>query len=170
MMKSEKERLLSKIKINPITGCWEWQGTKRRGYGRITVGSRKDGTRRTESTHRLSFQLFNGAIPDGYEICHKCDNRKCINPEHLFAGARQDNVNDREEKGRNITHSGESNPAAKLTKSKVLAIRQKRAQEGISFGRLAAEYEVSKRTIMRAVNGETWKCVKYCPAAPEKGE
>ena len=47
MMKSEKERLLSKIKINPITGCWEWQGTKRRGYGRITVGSRKDGTRRT---------------------------------------------------------------------------------------------------------------------------
>lgn len=168
-MKSEKERLLSKITINPITGCWEWQGTKRRGYGRLTVGSRFDGTRRTASAHRLSFEVFNGAIPDGHEICHKCDNRKCINPEHLFSGVRQDNVNDREKKGRNITHSGESNPAAKLTKSKVLKIRQRKAQEMVSFEQLAKEYGVAKRTIQRAVSGETWKCVKYCPAAPNEG-
>ncbi len=161
---SNKERIVSGSNINPITGCWEWQGTKRRGYGRLTVGGR------SVSAHRLSYEEFNGAIPAGYEVCHKCDNRKCVNPEHLFVGTRQDNVNDRERKGRNIVHCGESNPSAKLTKRDVLHIRQRRVQEGTSFEKLAKEYGVSKRTVQRAVSGETWPSVKYCPAAPEKGE
>lgn len=96
-----KERLYSRVKVDPVSGCWEWQGSKRNGYGRITIGSRKDGSRKSVCAHRLSYILSKGDIPNGMEVCHKCDNPCCINPDHLFAGTRQDNVDDREAKHRN---------------------------------------------------------------------
>lgn len=164
---SIEERLYSKIKINTYSGCWEWMGTTRNGYGRITVGSRTDGSRRTEAAHRLSYILKYGEIPEGMEVCHRCDNRKCINPDHLFLGTRQDNINDREKKGRNITFSGESNPMSKLTQKDVIRLRQRKARENISYEKLAKEYGVNKRTVIDAIKGKNWKCVKYYPEPPE---
>ena len=163
-----KDRLLSMIKVNPISGCWEWQGSKRRGYGRTIIGSRTNGTRKSVSAHRLSYQVFVGKIPEGYEICHKCDNPSCINPEHLFAGTRQDNIDDRERKHRNVVKIGEEQPIAKLTKKDVKNARYERAFKGTSFNALAAKYGVSKKTIQNAINGVTWKCVEYMPEPPEK--
>ena len=157
-------RLMSKTSLEP-TGCWEWQGSTRNGYGRITVGSRKDGSRKTMSTHRLAYELHYGEIPKGMEICHKCDNRRCVNPYHLFLGTRQDNIDDREQKGRNNPPKGEKHAKAKLTEADVLAIRTKRLQ-GISFSKLAEEYGVCKRTIQNAVSGKNWS---YLPQPP-KGE
>ena len=115
------------------------------------IGSRKDGTRKSVSTHRLSYELHYGEIPQGMEICHKCDNPCCINPDHLFAGTRQDNIDDRERKGRNNPPKGEKHAKAKLTELDVLTIREKRLQ-GVSFGKLAKEYGVCKKTIQDAVN------------------
>lgn len=159
-------RLYGNVKNNERSGCWEWQGSTRGGYGRIIVGSRKDGTRRSESAHRLSYILNNGAIPEGMEVCHKCDNRCCINPDHLFLGTRQDNIDDREYKGRNKPPVGERNGMAKLTKSDVLEIIEKRAQ-GVSFQKLANEYGVCKKTVQDAANGKHWQCARLPPEPPE---
>ena len=159
------QRLIQHMAINKVTGCWEWQGSKCNGYGRMVIGSRTDGTRRTIQTHRASYELKYGEIPEGMEICHKCDNHCCINPDHLFAGTRQDNIDDRERKGRNNPPKGEKHAKAKLTEQDVLDIRAKRA-DGKSFGKLAQEYGVHKRTIQDAVSGKNWG---FLPQPP-KGE
>lgn len=163
-----RDRLKSMIVINPVSGCWEWQGAKRNGYGRTIIGSRKDGTRRTISAHRLSYEVWNGNIPDGYEVCHKCDNPACINPDHLFVGTRQDNIDDRERKGRNVIKIGEEQPRAKLTKKIVKDARWEHAYKGTSFQRLANRYGVNKKTIENAINKVTWECVPYMPEPPKE--
>lgn len=157
------ERLYSKV-VKTNSGCWEWQGATKNGYGHTIVGSRKDGSRRTISTHRLSYMISNGAIPDGYEVCHKCDNRRCVNPHHLFLGTRQDNVDDRERKGRNNPPKGEANGRTKLATADVLQIREKRMR-GVSFGKLAVEYGVCKKTIQDAVSGKNWA---HLPQPPKE--
>lgn len=161
------ETIKTKAKINPTTGCWEWIGAKRNGYGRITTGSRTDGTRKTVSAHRLSYELFKGNIPAGYEICHACDNPCCINPDHLFAGTHQDNVDDREQKGRNVAPRGEGNGRAKLTSNDVRDARNERVANGTSYRTLAMKYGVAKRTIMDAVRGVNWKCLEM-PEPPKE--
>ena len=161
------ERLLSKVVLNKSSGCWEWQGYTRNGYGRTTIGSRKDGTRHTISVHRLAYITWVGEIPQGFEVCHKCDNPCCINPEHLFVGTRQDNIDDRERKGRNIVFIGEEQGKAKLTKKIVKDARWERAYKRTSFQKLADKYGVNKKTMINAIKGITWKCVSYFPSQPE---
>lgn len=163
-----RERLMRHTHYDATCGCWEWTGSKRNGYGRMIIGSRKDGTRKSMSAHRVSYELEYGEIPDGMEVCHKCDNPSCVNPKHLFLGTRQDNIDDRERKGRNITFIGEEQPRAKLTKKSVKDARWERAYKGTSFQALANRYGVSKKTMQNAINGVTWKCVPYMPEPPKE--
>ena len=162
------ETIRTRAKVNHVTGCWEWIGTKRNGYGRTMTGSRSDGTRKSISAHRLSYQLFKGEIPPDHEICHKCDNPCCVNPDHLFAVTRQDNVDDRERKGRNRVPRGENNGRAMLTRNAVAEARQEHIVKGVSFQRLADRSGVSKKTMQNAIKGVTWKCVSYMPEPPEE--
>jgi hypothetical protein len=86
---------MRRVEINPTTQCWEWQaGLTEKGYGNFAV----DG--HPHKAHRVSYEQFNGRIPDGMMVCHKCDNPVCINPTHLFAGEPLDNVRDMIAKGR----------------------------------------------------------------------
>lgn len=70
--------------------CWKWKAYKnRKGYGRIGISAG-----RCVNAHRVSWVIHNGAIPQGLFVCHRCDNPECTNPNHLFLGTRQDNIND----------------------------------------------------------------------------
>jgi hypothetical protein len=85
------ERVFRKI-IRHENGCWEWFGSKTDGYGRIGVGSRRDGTLRQEYVHRVVYESFNGPIPAGLQIDHLCRNRACVRLAHLRAVSLTENV------------------------------------------------------------------------------
>jgi HNH endonuclease len=76
---------------DPATGCWNWAGSLRHGYGQLRVGSNLDGTRRIEQAHRVYYEREKGQIPAGLEIDHLCRNPRCVNPAHLEAVTTQEN-------------------------------------------------------------------------------
>lgn len=90
-----KARVRARCSIDE-NGCWLWQGfIHRNGYANASHRAHK-----VSRLHRLSYLVFVGAIPDGHDVCHRCDIRHCINPEHLFTGTRQQNHDDMWTKGR----------------------------------------------------------------------
>ena len=112
---------------------------------------------------------FVGPIPEGMEVCHRCDNPCCVNPEHLFVGTRQDNVDDREAKGRNHPPKDSRNGRAKLSEADVISARWEKIHKNISYQKLADKYGVSKRTMQDAINGKHWAHL-IMPEPPEEVE
>jgi hypothetical protein len=143
------DRLLSKIKVDKVAECWEWQAQRSRdGYGKLQLRGKK------HLAHRLSFEVHCGPIPDGINVCHRCDNPCCINPSHLFLGTQADNIADKFAKGRGVTPRlfGADHSQAKLTEADVLAIRASSASQS----QMAKAFGVSKSTIGSIRTGKTW--------------
>lgn len=148
------ERFWTKVAIpEEPNACWLWTGaTTRKGYGEIGAGGQGGlGLR----THRLSWELHNGPIPDGFFVCHHCDNPPCVRPDHLFLGLNSDNQSDAYRKGRKV-QQGEKNGNAKLTKAEVGAIREHHAQGHISQRELATLYQVSSSAISDILRHKRW--------------
>ena len=90
---SEIKRFWPKVDVRSPDECWEWQGNISAGYGRLKINGENVGA------HRISWEIHNGSIPHGMYILHKCDNRRCVNPNHLYLGTQSDNISDREYRG-----------------------------------------------------------------------
>ena len=131
-------------------GCWECfsHAVDANGYPVAIVNHLWD------RIYRHVFRLFKGSIPNECVIRHACDNRLCINPEHLLIGTHKDNVSDRVNRGRSA--KGEDNGRSKLTESEVLAILKDTVTPKM---KLAKKYNVDAKTIRDIKNGITWKSV-----------
>ena len=136
-------------KPNGEDGCWEWTGSRKpSGYGGFALRGQ------WEAAHRASWKIHRGDIPDGLHVLHRCDNRRCVNPSHLFLGTHEDNMADCVAKGRTVR--GERKPSAKLTEDDVRAIRSAYVPWKNGVYRLAAEYGVSPGTVTAIVKRRKW--------------
>ncbi len=136
--------------------CWLWTGRKNReGYGILSEYGRNI------RAHRFSYELHNGPIAAGLAVCHQCDVRNCVNPNHLWLGTIQDNNTDRTIKGRTVSVrlEGEDSPRAKLTDEQVIEIRQRIAQ-GESYADIASRFNISTSNVDAIKHRKTWKHLK----------
>ncbi len=131
-------------------GCWLFTGCiADNGYGHAKV---MEGPRagRTTGVHIIAYEHANGPVAPGMDVCHRCDWRSCIRPDHLFEGTRAQNIQDAAEKGRMVR--GEANHASKLNARLVREIRT--SQEG--HREIARRLGVGRKTIEKVRNGTTW--------------
>lgn len=146
-----KERLFSKTTICE-DGCWICVcSNSDRGYARIRYkGSSK------MLAHRVSWEVHKGLIPEGIQVLHTCDIPACVNPEHLFLGTSQDNMDDKVNKGRHKYPIGIDHPMTKLTEEQVLEIRRIHAANTCSQIDLAHQFNVTPANIRHIIKRTLW--------------
>lgn len=149
------ERFLHHIVVDD-KGCWIWNSEQTtNGYGRITIYENKK--RKRIRAHRLSYELFKGKITDDMVVCHSCDVKLCVNPEHLWLGTHQDNMEDAYRKG--IIKRGSEANKAKLTEDNVRKIKELYASNNYTYKQLGEMYNVNFNTIRFIIIGRTWRHV-----------
>ena len=156
-MKTVEERFWSKVDKTSSsvyykgTRCWEWTGAKNSSkYGCVRIKKKK------YYVHRVSYKMKYGPIPKNMCICHHCNIRLCVNPEHLFIGTHTDNMKDASKKERLGKIKGSEIVQAKLTEAQIPAIRKDPRSEKY----IARDYGVSKSNIGFIKRRHTWKHVK----------
>lgn len=143
--KSLRERFESKVELIPFSTCHWWTGAT---PGNIYGGIKDKGT--MHAAHRVSYELYRETIPHGLYVLHKCDNPKCVNPDHLFLGTAQDNMDDMIKKGRQ-----RYKPRSKVTAEEVLKIR-KLHNGPQSTDKLALRFGLTPKSITNIINRRTW--------------
>lgn len=138
--------------------CEVWVGQRKAGYGNIKVRGKN------RRTHRLTWEIERGPIPDGLGVLHQCDNRACRKLDHLFLGDAIINNKDRDNKGRGSAGRRERHGHAKLTEAEVKAIRDDRAPARV----LAFTHDVSVETIRRIRRGASWGDEQQANTARQK--
>lgn len=142
--KTTEERFKEKVKLVE-SGCHEWQSTIHRdGYGKFWLDGRQI------AAHRVSYMIANGGIPNGLMVLHKCDNRKCVNPCHLYAGTPSQNVRDKLERFKGMWGF------MKHPYEKVLEVRSL-YESGLTQTRVAEITGVSQSHVSKMVRGTVRK-------------
>lgn len=138
--------------------CWLWnsKSVTSAGYGLIWESQIKGHKKKKWDVHRLSWTLHNGQIPLDMQVLHKCDIKRCVNPNHLYLGTRKDNMRDALERGQKPI--GSQCSFVKLTPLQVRLIRRLKAT-GLTQQELSNLFKVSKGTIFRAYSGKAYNDV-----------
>lgn len=141
----------NRLTIKNENSCWGWRGSKYpNGYTRMGCIGRPMG-------HRVSWIIHFGPIPNDKIVCHKCDNRECCNPDHLFLGTQSDNLHDMHTKNRGM--KGENHINSKLCTNQVLDIK-KQLKQGLSYSTISKKFNVSIGTIGAIKRNRIWKHIK----------
>ena len=134
-----------------IGRCWEWTASKSTsGYGHFRLRTK------LISSHRISWFIHTKSWPLDC-ILHRCDNRKCVNPSHLFEGTPQQNANDCLIKGRFTDGRGEKNSSCKLTEDQVSQIRCSYVREVVTLAALGKQFGVTKNAVLSIIQRKTWR-------------
>jgi len=139
-----------KIYPEPNTGCWLWAGCESKGYGQFGINGIM------KYAHRISYQVYKGIIPKRLHVLHKCDNPACVNPDHLFLGTHQDNMKDRDAKGRQARLRGEDSPLHILNQRQVIMIKKMIIDDIMLVKDMAKKFKVSESTISAIKRGQNW--------------
>ena len=145
-----KLRFYSKINKHD-SGCWEWVGTMfNSGYGAFSL------EQKPRLAHRMMWFYETGSFPNGV-ILHTCDNRKCVNMEHLRDGTQYENIHDMINKGRRVIFYAEDNGIAKLTYEQAQEIRERFKMDKKLVQRVVAiEYGVNQAVISRIIHNKSY--------------
>lgn len=137
----------------PVTesGCWLWlRPLMSNGYGQIRIDYFM------WKAHRLSYFLYKGIIKQSLNVCHTCDNKSCVNPDHLYLGNSKQNALDAVNRGQVLR--GERHPSSVLSDKKAIVIKQS-YEQGQSIAQIARDYKVSEYCIHCVVHAKTWRHV-----------
>ena len=151
--KVDKESGYFPMHVLNIGHCWLWTAATTAEYGTIGLG----GGLGNLLAHRAAWILAHGSIPDGLDVCHRCDIRPCVNIAHLFLGTDLENMRDKETKGRGNQASGEAHGSNKLSATQVVEIRELYVTGNYTQEILSMMYGVTNQTINAIVHRRTWK-------------
>lgn len=144
------DRLFAKVDVRSIGECWPFTGYKLKGYGRIGLGSRRDGA---AYAHRIVCEVAHGPPPPGGQARHLCGVPACCNPDHLSWGSQADNERDKRSHG--TDNRGERHGRAKLTAADVREVRD-RIERGETQRSIALHFGVAQQSISEIATGKTW--------------
>jgi len=146
---SDECRFMAKVKKKD---CWEWESQLTSGgYGKFNLKGK------TILAHRYSYMIFKGEIPEEMQVCHSCDNRKCVNPSCLWLGTAKENMQDAKNKKRLYDQSGFNASTAKLTRKMIEEILK--LDKKMPRYKIAKKFNVSPMIISNLLNKKTYKGV-----------
>lgn len=148
------QRFWDKVIIDDQDHCWTWTAGLRgkTGYGAIKYN------KKVYDSHRFAWYLTYGVFPKLF-VLHKCDNRLCVNPKHLYEGTARDNVRDMWQRGRQARHMGygSANLNSKLTELQVTTMRQQHATGNFTFAQLARDYGIDRTNVEDICKHKAWR-------------